>query len=551
MPNSPFHPLHCPNISLPAEFTFPFHYIPHPLCLNAAQQVFDYVSNQQDFEHDFGIKHHVEGVNVGKMFGVLVVKNAEGSIGFFAAFSGKLAGTQSLPFFVPPIVNLTHEESFYRKKEQQLNEYNTLISKTENNENYLTLCKNLSKESETMNTELSAMRATLKTEKAKRDAMRAEAQKTLSPQEYAALWETLKRESLQQQYAYKQRRAQWLSKITELQAQVDRYNTHIQQLKTERREKSEALQQEIFSQYTFLNARGERKSLNEIFTGTAPAGAGECAAPKLLNYAYSHGYKPLAMAEFWWGQSPASEVRRHKLFYPACKSKCEPILGFMLQGLQVEKNPLLEELASQKTVKILYDDDDLVIINKPPGMLSVPGNVEAESAYSYLQKLYNGGIFVVHRLDMATSGILIFSKNAHTSRSLQEQFSERRVKKRYIALLQGIITEHEGKIDFPLRPDLDNRPQQILCYDYGKQAITSWKVVERGENTTKIHFYPHTGRTHQLRVHAAHKAGLNAPIVGDDLYGTKADRLYLHAEYIEFEHPISKKRVHFFCKAEF
>ncbi|MDR0940688.1 MAG: RNA pseudouridine synthase [Bacteroidales bacterium] len=546
-----FHPLHIPKISPPVEFTFPFHYIPHPLCLIAAQQVFDYLEHQQDFQHDFGIHHHVDGVNVGKMFGVLIVENTKRQIGFLAAFSGKLANTQTLPFFVPPIVNITHEESFYRQSEQVLNEYNMLITSVENDENYQNLLAELAKKTNKMQAELADLKTTMKTAKAERDAQRAEAHHAMTAQEYETLCEQLKIESLRLQYRYKQCGKQWRTAIDELQQKINIHTSHIQSLKNTRKQKSEQLQYEIFSHYTFLNAHGERKSLNEIFNDIPPSGAGECAAPKLLNYAYEHGYKPRAMAEFWWGQSPKSQIRKHKHFYPACKTKCEPILGHMLQGLQVEKNPILTELAEEKTVKILFDDDDIVVINKPAGMLSVPGNVDAESAFTYLQKIYTEGIFIVHRLDMATSGIMVFAKNKNSCARMQQQFSERSIKKRYIAILQGIIPGNEGSISLPLRPDFDNRPQQMVCSEHGKPSFTSWKVIERTATTTKVHLYPHTGRTHQLRVHASHHAGLNAPIVGDDLYGTKSDRLYLHAEYIEFNHPTTNKRVHFQCSPEF
>ncbi len=546
-----FHLLNCPKIQLPVEFTFPFNYIPHPLCLNAAEQMYDYLEHQQDFDHDFGINHHVDGVNIGKMFGVLIVENQNDELGFLAAFSGKLAGTQTLPFFVPPIVNITAEESFYRKSEQVLNEYNRLIFNAENDVGYKNLCAECTQKMQEMQAELAEMKAAMKVAKAERNTKRSEAQNAITPQEYDELCETLKIESLRQQYAYKQCSKQWRVHIEELQAKIEVQKSHIQHLKAIRKQKSEQLQYEIFSHYTFLNACGERKLLNEIFSGTPPSGAGECAAPKLLQYAYEHNYKPRAMAEFWWGQSPNSEIRKHKRFYPACKSKCEPILRHMLQGLQVEKNPILTELSQNKTVEILFDDDDIVVINKPTGMLSVPGNIEAESAFSYLRKIYEERIFVIHRLDMHTSGILVFAKNKETAAWLQVQFSERLVEKRYVAIVQGIIENDEGEINFPLRPDLDNRPQQMLCYDYGKPSLTRWKVIERRENTTKLYFFPHTGRTHQLRVHASHHAGLNAPIVGDDLYGIKADRLYLHAEYLEFTHPTTKEKVCFRCEAEF
>ncbi|MDR1761501.1 MAG: RluA family pseudouridine synthase [Bacteroidales bacterium] len=426
-----------------------------------------------------------------------------------------------------------------------------LIETAENDDGYQAACAELAGKKQQAQAELAALKATMKAKKIERDAQRASARNAMSAQEYETLCEKLKIESLQQQYNYKQCSKQWRAHIDELQQKTDTHKTHIQHLKDIRKKKSEQLQHEIFAHYTFLNARGECKSLNEIFSDIPPSGAGECAAPKLLQYAYKNAYKPLAMAEFWWGQSPKSEIRKHKQFYPACKTKCEPILAHMLTGLQIEKNPIHKELAKEKAADILFEDADIIVVNKPTEMLSIPGKIETESVYTFLQKMYAESIYMVHRLDMATSGILVAAKHKEAYVALQRQFSERTVKKRYIALLQGTIVGNKGTISLPLRTDFDHRPQQMVCYDYGKMALTSWKVIERNETTTRVYLYPHTGRTHQLRVHAAHQAGLNAPIVGDDLYGEKSGRLYLHAEYIEFEHPVTKKKLHFQCKADF
>jgi tRNA pseudouridine32 synthase / 23S rRNA pseudouridine746 synthase len=249
------------------------------------------------------------------------------------------------------------------------------------------------------------------------------------------------------------------------------------------------------------------------------------------------------MAEFWWGVSPKSEIRKHGQFYPACRGKCEPILAHMLDGLDVEKNPMLTNHAEGKEIEIIYEDDSILVINKPAEFLSVPGkNVEDSVLARIKNKLPEAtGPLIVHRLDMSTSGLILIAKNKEVHKDLQNQFIERTVKKQYVALLEGIVSKDEGLIDLPLRVDLDNRPYQIVCYEYGKSAQTKWKVIERLNDQTKVNFYPITGRTHQLRVHAAHKFGLNTPIVGDDLYGSREKRLYLHAESIEFIHPVSKK----------
>lgn len=284
-----------------------------------------------------------------------------------------------------------------------------------------------------------------------------------------------------------------------------------------------------------------------------PAGAGECAAPKLLQYAYKHQLKPIAMAEFWWGDSPKAEIRHHGYYYPACKGKCGPILGHMLQGLEVEENPLLKKHYHEMPLEIVYEDNYLVVINKPAGMLSVPGKGEIDSVYQHIKILYPDatGPLIVHRLDMATSGVLLIAKNKEVHQHLQAQFKNRMIKKRYIALLDGKISSKEGTIILPLRMDPLDRPRQVVDHEHGKTAITQYQVLNEQEGNTLIAFYPLTGRTHQLRVHAAHPEGLHCPIRGDELYGQKADRLYLHAESLEFVHPVTKEIIFVEKKSNF
>jgi tRNA pseudouridine32 synthase/23S rRNA pseudouridine746 synthase len=313
------------------------------------------------------------------------------------------------------------------------------------------------------------------------------------------------------------------------------------------------LQQQLFKEYAFLNQHKELKSLGEIFNENPPAGAGECAAPKLLHFAFQHDLKPIAMAEFWWGASPKSEVRKHAQYYPACTGKCEPILKHMLQGIRTDANPFEINQADGKEIAIVFEDDYLAVINKPAEFLSVPGKQVTDSVYGRMKAKYPDatGPLVVHRLDMSTSGLLIVAKTAEIHKKLQSQFIKRKVQKQYVALLEGIIKEDSGLIVLPLRVDLDNRPNQLVCYDFGKSAQTKWKVIARKNNRTLIHFYPITGRTHQLRVHAAHPLGLNTPILGDDLYGNKANRLHLHAESLTFQHPISKETITITVAADF
>ena len=355
-------------------------------------------------------------------------------------------------------------------------------------------------------------------------------------------------ESKRDHYFLKDLKKFWKQRLEQFQILYDQMQSEIRTLKETRKTGSSALQQKIFEHYFFLNQAGQQKSLAEIFQFNAgvepPAGAGECAAPKLLQYAFLHHMKPLAMAEFWWGQSPIGEIRAHGHFYPACRSKCAPILAHMLEGMDLDPNPLSTLDAASLSIDILYEDEALLVVHKPASLLSVPGKEESDSVYLRIKRLYPeaSGPLIVHRLDMATSGLMVLAKTAEIHKALQSQFLQRSVKKRYVADLDGLLAGEEGVIDLPLRVDLDDRPRQMVCYEFGKAARTLWKVVSRTEKSTRVHFSPITGRTHQLRVHAAHSQGLNLPIIGDDLYGNQADRLHLHADYLEFTHPVSGER---------
>jgi tRNA pseudouridine32 synthase/23S rRNA pseudouridine746 synthase len=335
------------------------------------------------------------------------------------------------------------------------------------------------------------------------------------------------------------------------------HKTEIEALKEERKARSAALQAEIFEQFYFFNKNLEKKSLGEIFKNTPDgkpiAGSGECAAPKLFQYAFSNSLKPVALAEFWWGESPPSEIRVHGQYYPACRGKCEPILGHMLSGMDIAENPMLKNPAEGKELQIFWEDDYIVVIDKPDEFLSVPGKNISDSVATRLRFLFPRatGPLVVHRLDMSTSGLLLAAKTEEVYKTLQRQFLKREVKKRYVALLEGELKVNEGIINLPLRVNLEDRPRQMVCYEHGKPAVTRFEVLEIKDGKTRIHFYPITGRTHQLRVHAAHPQGLNMPIVGDDLYGSRSERLFLHAEYLEFRHPITNEVIKLEMKAGF
>lgn len=531
------------RIDVPELFTFPFYYEPHELSTIAAKELQDYLETQTDFEHNFGLEKNQEGLVIGKMFGVLVCQNQEEKIGYLWAFSGKLAGVNHLPYFVPTIFDMLHEDGFFRKEEEVLNAINRQIEILENSDELQSKKNQLDVTKIKALTDIQNQKDKIKRLKIERDEKRISFT-NLSSGEIKQLELELSEESKKESILLKKMTKYWNFQIENAQKEVNLLLDEINQLKEERRVKSGALQQRLFAEYSFLNQFGERKSIGEIFNNNPPAGAGECAAPKLLHYAFEHNLKPIAMAEFWWGQSPKSEIRKHKQFYPACKSKCEPILmSHMLKGLDMETNPFQENPAEGKNIEIIYDDEVLAVINKPAEFLSVPGKIISDSVYQRVKELYPNatGPLIVHRLDMSTSGLMLIAKDEETYVKLQSQFIKRTIKKRYVALLDGILKENKGFIDLPLRVDLDDRPRQLVCYEHGKPAQTKWERIEVKNNQTLVYFYPITGRTHQLRVHASHELGLKTPIVGDDLYGSKANRLHLHAESLTFEHPISKK----------
>lgn len=532
------------DIPLPERFTYPFCYTPHPLCILAAKEVQSYLTRQTAWKDE---------LRQGKMFGVLIVQTEHGETGYLAAFSGILAGKNLHPFFVPPVYNLLQPQGFFKIEEENISSINRNIRQLENDKAYAALSAELARTIQSAENILATAKAQLKEAKTAREQRRKE--KELNAQEEAELI----RESQFQKAEYKRLERSWKARITTLQTQTEDWERRISALKSERKTRSAALQQKLFEQFGMLNYRGEVKNLCEIFGQTVhktpPAGAGECAAPKLLQQAYLHGWKPIAMAEFWWGDSPKTEIRHHGHYYPACKGKCEPILQHMLQGLQVEENPMLKRMqVPSQNLEIVYEDPWLSVINKPAGMLSVPGKEDAVSVYSLMREQYPeaDSPLTVHRLDMATSGLMLIAKTKRVHQNLQAQFKNRLVRKRYVALLEGIVPKDKGTVDLPLCLNPLDRPRQMVHTEHGKPAITDYQVLERLDGKrTRIAFYPRTGRTHQLRIHAAHPLGLHCPIIGDELYGEKADRLYLHAEYLEFTHPITGETVRITKEAEF
>lgn len=532
----------------PDKFNYPFLYEPHPLSILAAKELQEYLTTTSP---------SLISKSNGKMFGVLIVRDLEGNIGYLSAYSGNQVEGLDISIFVPPIFDIQSEDQFFIKGERELIQLSRDIDSLKKSDELKNLRGHLESETALFNDVVEGFKSTIKCAKAKREIRRAEVDKWLDTVEVKATIEKISRESKEEQIHFRSVKKKWRIRLEESKKRVESYLEHIEDLKKLRKEKSAVLQQRIFDQYTLINGYGEKRNICDIFSTTPqkypPGGSGDCAAPRLLQYAYSNKLELICMAEFWWGASPRSEIRKHGEFYPSCKGKCKPILEFMLQGISVDPNPIIADYNSDVNIDTIYEDDKILVIDKPDGFLSVPGKDSLDSVQDRVMREYpsSTGPMVVHRLDMSTSGIMVISKFKEVHKVLQEQFMLRTVKKRYVALLEGIVTEDSGVIDLPLRVDLDNRPHQLVCYEYGKSARTEWKVVERKDGRTRVHLYPVTGRTHQLRVHMAHQQGLNSPIVGDELYGVTGGRLHLHAEWIEFTHPVTSKRVEFYRAPNF
>lgn len=568
---------HC----LPQRFTYPFYYQPHSLSLLAVKELQQHLIDQKEWQHNFGYSAETPSNNQalddevsGKMFGVLVVKNSHGEIGYLSAFSGKLADKSVLPHFVPPVFDMLQKDSFFLAKQVVINDINQQVEVLEQNSNIVLLIDELAELNSQLEHELQTHRdsmvANRKTRKQKRKlAQEAFDDGKLTAQGFKAHSIQMSRESVEDKHFLNDLKAKWQKKIEVVESALNVLNDEIATLKKQRKKLSNNLQKKLFQQYQFLNQYGNEKNLQELFKNTLfqkpPAGAGDCAAPKLLHYAFQHKLTPIAMAEFWWGAAPRSEIRQHKNFYPACQGKCQPILSHMLEGIEMDENPLLTNPAEGKSLPIVFHDNDIVIVNKPAEFLSVPGKSIEDSVFTRIKEKFPEatGSLIVHRLDMATSGLLILALNPRAHKKLQQQFINKTIQKRYVAIIEGDLIAEKGLIELPLNVDINDRPRQIVCYKHGKKAITTFEKFDpqpnfdlqsqltSGKKLTKVYLYPKTGRTHQLRMHCAHVDGLNMPILGDDLYGNKANRLHLHAEFLAFEHPVTKEQMQFQLDAEF
>ena len=607
---------------LPVRFNNPFSYIPCGLCREAAGQVMEYLQVRTDWEAE------LQG---GKMFGVLVVETQEGELGYLAAFSGNLQGRNNWEFFVPPVYDLLLPDEFFKVGEREISALNCRIASAEASGELAALREEITSVQGSFEVEIARLKEIYAAGKRERERLRGElederavgaaggaagvesaagvmaapgdaAGKSAAGVEDAAreavgkvaagkgdLLARMVRESQFQKAEIKRAEKRMREALEPLRGRLAGILNEIEGMKELRKVKSAAFQEEIFRHFIFSNARGEKRDLLEIFkdyySGEAvlpPGGAGECAAPKLLQYAYLHGMRPVAMGEFWYGDSPKGEIRSHGEFYPSCKGKCAPILGFMLKGLDVDEAGVHSSYGQAGSLEILYSDEHILAVNKPAGVLSVPGKdsaalypvpectctrsssvpvpgdrvttqdplsqeIDVFKLLSFSECSAEEKLYVVHRLDMHTSGVLLLARSEGVYKELQRQFAAREVEKVYYAVLEGEVSPEgcgsavdweNGIISLPLLPDYNNRPAQIVDLEQGKEAVTRFRILKIENGRTYVEFRPVTGRTHQLRVHSAHRYGLNAPIVGDLLYGTPAGRLMLHAYSVKFLHPV-------------
>lgn len=500
-------------------FPSPFRTQPSPPAKTAAEELMRFLEDV--------------ALDEGRMFGVLVAESDRGEVKHLWAYSG----TDPMPIedhrFEPLLLDVRAHLPHFSTGEAEVHALTLRIAELQGSAHLRELQQRVEDTRRTGNQVIEGFRASYQEGKKMRDKERS---RELSEEEIAAL----SRQSQFEKARLKEAKAKWQSRLQEAEAALDAELQAIKRLDEQRRSRTVELQQQWFEAIQINSFKGEKTSLYALFStfngNPPPAGAGECAGPKLIAAAQRKKLQPLAMAEFWWGPTPQQEIRRPGQFYPACRGRCEPILNFMLKGLDTEPDPMRETQECSKPLRYIKVEKDYAVVCKPAGMLSVPGNVEGESVMSIVQRDHTNatGPIIVHRLDQATSGLMLVAFNERAFYHFQQQFIQRTIKKTYRALLDGIPEGDAGVIELPLRPDPMDRPRQAVDRLRGKPATTRWEKIAVENGRTWVHFYPQTGRTHQLRVHAAHPEGLNTPIVGDSLYGTPCDRLYLHAEKLEF-----------------
>jgi tRNA pseudouridine32 synthase/23S rRNA pseudouridine746 synthase len=526
--------------SIPFKFNDPFRYSPHPLVRKAADIIISEIRSSEELSEAF---------DEGKMLGVLVVSDKGGRLGYLAGFSGNAGGRSRIEGYVPPIFDLLDPSGHFKTREAEISALNSEIKAASDSPEIRNLRHLLTEAEKSRDEETALMKESIARSKENREKVR---QETSDPSRL----DELIRESQHERAELKRLKIRWEKDIASIKEKISEHEGCIRKMRARRAEMSDELQKWIFSRYIVHNALGEVKSIMKIFEDEGdipPGGTGECAAPKLLEYAFVNGLRPLAMGEFWYGLSPASAVRTQGHFYPSCTSKCGPLLRFMLKGTELETDPY--PVCGKP--EIIYDDSVLTVVSKPAGMPSVPGLDGKESLEDWLSHNFGTHITPVHRLDMDTSGIMVYAKDQESASALQRQFESHTISKTYKARLSKadegmrLNAGDSGEICIPLNPDYDERPRQKADRNQGKHSVTEYRVENiRPDGSIDITFYPITGRTHQLRVHSAHILGLGHPIAGDLLYGGSVEsRMHLHAFSISFGHPSTGERMSFETQA--
>ena len=482
----------------------------------------------------------------GKMYGILLVATPTGDHSILKAFSGLLNGQSDHPGWVPPIPGRTQVALLEMQTLKQLETLKQAIITLK----YRPEREQLQMLSHEYAQALQALAETHRARKQERDRLRETYSATLQGEMLQQALARLIRQSQQDGMERRRLKQERNDALAPLQAAIAHADQTIHHLKMRRKALSRHLQAHMHAAYSLTNFAGETMNLQTLGSTGLPTGTGDCAAPKLLHYAATHQLKPLAMAEFWWG--PAHGDKHPGQFYGACAERCQPIMGFLLAGLSPTNE---SDFPLDKSLTVLHEDEALIVINKPSGLLSVPGRTSTrqDSVLSRLRCQFpDAYLGAPHRLDKGTSGVLVLARTAEVHRRLNAQFAQRQVQKVYEAVLSQPIDALQGRIDLPLWRDPNDRPKTVVNFQHGKSSLTTFQILEP-TTTPRIHFIPRTGRTHQLRVHSAHPQGLNSPILGDTLYGAKAQscRLYLHAKAIQFVHPLTKNEMVISCPVPF
>ncbi len=476
----------------------------------------------------------------GRMYGYLVAQDADGTQHELWAYSGAAAPDANHEHFVrlPYDVRAQHPE--FTQGEAEVSALTERIKRLEKSQVYTERKMALAAIRRQAKNEIE----TQKQQNLERKKLRDEQRQQEEGSEEQRL-----NESRRDKADLRRLKSSWQQRLEEAETDLNTIEREIKSFREQRAELSARLQLMWFALFKVENARGERRSLRDIFSAhdgsLPPSGTGECAAPKLVAAAYQRGWMPIILEEFWWGPSPENELRRHGHAYSPCRGRCHPLLHFMLQGSPLSLPTDPAEVPCEAQLEVLLEGAGYVVVHKPHGLLSVPGKHVTDSVHTRVKAMYPHatGPMIVHRLDQATSGVMVVALDHRNYRHLQNQFLQRTVHKRYSALLEGVAHSDSGTIALPLRLDPMDRPRQVVDHRFGKEAISRWEKVRVEEGKTWVKFWPETGRSHQLRVHAAHPDGLNTPIVGDTLYGTPDQRLMLFAEYLAFNDPLSGEQI--------